>query len=41
MRSSFCIVLRPLNMPSLAILMRQSSFGLPLSGVKADASVEA
>lgn len=33
MRSSFCIKFRPLNTPSRLILIRQSPFGLPISGV--------
>lgn len=40
-RSSFCNVFLPLKIPSLLILMRQSSLGLPASGVKADAAVKA
>ncbi len=39
MRSSFCIRFLPFRMPSLFILIRQSAFGLPASGVKDDASV--
>ena len=39
MRSSFCKVFFPLNIPSLLILIRQSSFGLPASGVREEASV--
>ncbi len=37
--SNFCKVFFPLKIPSLLILMRQSIFGLPNSGVKADSSV--
>lgn len=39
-RSSFCNVFFDLKIPSLLILMRHSSLGLPLSGVNADASVK-
>lgn len=39
-RSNFCNVFFPLKIPSLLILMRHSSFGLPLSGVNAEASVK-
>lgn len=39
MRSSFCRVLRDLNMPSLRILMRQSALGRPNSGVAEESSV--
>src|SRR5271170_2334640 len=38
-RSSFCKVFLPLKMPSRLILIRQSAFGRPLSGVTNEASV--
>lgn len=37
--SSFCMTFLPLKIPSRLILILQSTFGLPASGVSADASV--
>lgn len=39
MRSNFCIRFLPFKIPSRFILIRQSAFGLPASGVRVDASV--